>query len=429
MKATLLLCLLGIFALTPRAQNLVMNPSFETEVGCPGVSMLSQFANWRDPWVNLIGDTCSTSDSYRVGGGFLCGGTFILGATTARTGTRVAGVITYSGFAFAGCTPIFTDNWREYAEGQLTSPLVAGQTYCISIWIKLASSVKWATNRMGVHMSNSLVTYGCNTTGGDSHLQSKGIIPQVESATVVTNTAGWTNLTWSYLATGGEQFITIGNFRNAAGTTRVDNNCGAINPYGYYYLDDISVTLGACMVLPVELSSFEGQCESNSVALEWETAGTDALDSPFAIERSSDSDEWEEIGRVEARTNGSGRYRYVDQSPFSAAKQAGPTFYRLRQTDLNGIHQYSQVLTVKSCNSASEWALFPNPSNGNCLLSGQEDIRSIRITNVVGKTVLLKENINAAEVTLDLHDQAPGVYQVSVVGAQGNGAVYRLVRE
>lgn len=417
LHASLFLLLLAVTG-GLKAQNLVLNPSFETEVTCPGVSLLNSFQNWRDPWVNLIGDTCSTSDSYRVGGGFICGGFMPLGNTAARTGTRIAGIITYSGFAFSGCTPAFTDNWREYAEGQLSSPLVAGQTYCVSIWVKLADNVKWSTNKMGVRMSTGLISYSCNTTGADSHLESKGIIPQMESNTVITDITNWTNLTWNYVATGGEQFITIGNFRNTAATTRGSNNCASINTYAYYYLDDISVTPGTCGVLPVALESFDAQCLDGAVKVDWET---DAEATEFEVERSYDAKTWEAVGTVDAATiaGKSVSYFFVDHNPFRGQESRDVAYYRLRQRDENGGFAESPLVKVNACEDAFDFVIYPNPSGGQFHVSGEERISGYRVVDLLGATVAEKTGLDAASVSIDLSNYPPGSYGLTIQSKTG----------
>ena len=227
------------------AQNLVLNPSFENYSSCPmGPSELENANNWHHPFNNVVGDTCSTSDLYNVCSPF---GSFgvgvpesIMGNEPAHTGNGYAGIILYEGFALTGCTPIFGSNWREYVEGELSSPLQAGQTYCVKFYVSLADNVKWATNDIGVYFSNSLININC-TSVNNSVLP---FTPQLQySGPDLTNSNGWTELSWSYTASGGEQYITIGNFKNDANTSYSCANASAFNPYSYYFIDDVAVEL------------------------------------------------------------------------------------------------------------------------------------------------------------------------------------------
>lgn len=253
------------------AQNLVINPSFENYSSCPnGPSEFESANNWTHPFNNVIGDTCSTSDLYNSCS-FL--GQFgvgvpdnIMGSEPAHTGNGYAGIILYEGFALTGCTPIFGSNWREYAQGELSSPLQAGQEYCVSFWVSLADNVKWATDDIGVHFSNSQLSVNC-TSVSNSVLQ---VTPQLEyTGPDLDNANGWTELSWSYTAAGGEQFITIGNYKNDANTSYSCANAGAFNPYSYYYIDDVSVEPGACSVscnLTVDIQTTQQDCLEGGTA-------------------------------------------------------------------------------------------------------------------------------------------------------------------
>lgn len=231
------------------AQNLVLNPSFEAYSSCPlGPSQLANATSWRDPYQNLVGDTCSTSDLFNSCSPFgaLSVGVpaNILGNQAAHTGNGYAGIIVYEGFALVGCQSLFSSGWREYLEGTLSSPLVAGETYCVSFRISLADNVKFASNDIGVYFSNTLVNVSCATIGAASNLP---FTPQLDyTGPDITIVNGWQKLQWNYTATGGEQYIIIGNFKNDANTSHSCANEAAFNPYAYYYIDDVSVEPEPC---------------------------------------------------------------------------------------------------------------------------------------------------------------------------------------
>lgn len=70
-------------------------------------------------------------------------------------------------------------------------------------------------------------------------------MPQIQndSLTVVSDKENWTKISGSFIATGGEQFLTIGNFfddiQTVKNSTRVSNYPN--NNYAYYYIDNVSV--------------------------------------------------------------------------------------------------------------------------------------------------------------------------------------------
>jgi len=235
-------------------QNLVINPSFETISSCPvGPSELDKATPWRDAHQNLVGDTCSTADLYNSCSPFGALGVGvpanILGNQPARTGVGYAGIIVYEGFALVGCQSLFGSGWREYLQGTLTEPLVAGQTYCVTFYVSLADNVKFASNNIGVYFSNTLVNVSCATVGSASNLPFTPQLVYSGPDLIVTN--GWQRLQWDYTAAGGEQYLVIGNYNNDANTTYTCVNEGAFNPYAYYYVDDVSVVPEPCCLAEV----------------------------------------------------------------------------------------------------------------------------------------------------------------------------------
>lgn len=242
-----LVALLPAFA--SQAQNLVVNPSFETVNSCPqGPSELSNATPWRDAHANLVGDTCSTSDLFNSCNPFGALGVGvpanILGNQSARTGNGYAGIIVYEAFALTGCQVLFGSGWREYLQGSLSAPLVAGQTYCVTFYVSLADGVKFASNNIGVYFSNTVVNVSCASVGGASNLP---FTPQlVYSGPDLITTNGWQRLQWDYTAAGGEQYLVIGNYNDDGNTAYTCVNGNAFNPYAYYFVDDVSVLPEPC---------------------------------------------------------------------------------------------------------------------------------------------------------------------------------------
>jgi len=230
--------ILIVSTLASKAQNLVVNPSFENFtpaplIGCAG-SGYGNVNNWYNPDPT---DSCSTPDWYSA-----C--TTLLGATpNASFGYQTA----HSGNAYAGfiLKDQSTANYREYVEGKLSSPLVAGQTYCVAFHISLANKTYLYCNNFGMYLSSSLTQYTVNNCNATAPLP---VTPQLNYTCTITDTTNWVRLQWNYTATGGEQYFTIGNFFNDAATTSGVNNAAGIlsGPFAYYYIDDVSIAPGVC---------------------------------------------------------------------------------------------------------------------------------------------------------------------------------------
>ena len=114
------------------AQNMVPNPSFDVQDSCPAVSELFVCQPWNTPTLgtpDAFNSTCPTQNG------------------PGHTGIGSAGVYAFS---------TFPDN-REYMQAPLLSPLVAGQSYNVSFWVKRAN-FRYAINRFGAYFSVGAVS-------------------------------------------------------------------------------------------------------------------------------------------------------------------------------------------------------------------------------------------------------------------------------
>lgn len=94
--------------------------------------------------------------------------------------------------------------------------------------------------------------------------------------------------------------------------------------------------------LPIELLRFDARAEGSAVQSVWTTA-TERDNDYFTVERSANGTDFTEVGRVQAAGNSSTvvDYRLLDPTPFT-----GLSYYRLRQTDMDGTSTLSQMVPV-----------------------------------------------------------------------------------
>lgn len=237
MKRLLAICLF-LTGISLSAQNLVMNPSFENvNTNCSGFTGAGylNLNNWYNPDLT---DSCSTPDWFAT-----CLSSFFpthapnsqMGNQAPRTGTA------YAGFISSDATQA---GYREYVEGELSSTLVAGQTYCVTFYYSLADNSTRSVNRLGVYFSNTKAQFGWNNCNSPAPLN---FAPQLQMPTGVqyNDKTNWVQCQWNYVATGGEKYLTIGNFFTNANTTT--STMSGSQPFAYYFVDDISVTPGVCV--------------------------------------------------------------------------------------------------------------------------------------------------------------------------------------
>ena len=233
--------------------NLAPNPSFESFAFCPWFfSQVPTAAPWFNP-------TVATPDYFNACTSFPLVSTpnNFPGSQPPLTGQAYVGAFAYSRY---GTNPV--PGYREYIEAPLLAPLVAGVTYQVSFRVNLADYSGWAIAQIGAHFSIGPVLDGA--TQGPLN-----VIPQVENpgANLLTSTNSWMLVQGTFTAVGGENHITLGNFRSDALTTAV-LNLGTNSPspslvdFAYYYYDDIAV---------VPLCSFTNKFVPCAAAWEFDT--------------------------------------------------------------------------------------------------------------------------------------------------------------
>jgi hypothetical protein len=188
------------------------------------------------------------------------------------------------------------------------------------------------------------------------------------------------------------------NLRSGANSNIIeDKNAATIGAYnaaftsaGGNWVAQVAtfISTSSSFVLPVDLLSFTGECNNNHIVLDWTTAAETNNDY-FTIERSEDGAVWETLGTVKSAGNSSVNQNYS----FTAGEtQNSISYFRLKQTDLNGTFQYFHTIQVNNCNNnLTTVNLYPNPSNG-LAVSGTINLKdnqtySIEIFNSLGMMV------------------------------------------
>lgn len=248
MKKILLLLPL-FYSYTILAQNLVPNPSFEQtnkcptsfgQIECPLSPSASKktVIDWISPVPNSPDyyNSCSKNIYATVPNNFH-------GNYPANTGDAYVGIVAHSGNLAAGPSK----SYREYVSSKLTQPLVAGEQYEVSCYVRMAfkpdpqhSPNTVAIDEMGVHFSNSQITSIHYPLNHNNIAMNDSLKQPLNSQT------SWTKISGVYTATGGEEWITLGvfnfsnihpNFTQVFPTTVAPNR----SHHSYYLIDDVSV--------------------------------------------------------------------------------------------------------------------------------------------------------------------------------------------
>lgn len=217
----LFLCFIALQSIAQ--SNLVRNPGFEKgENKGFGVQKIKGKANEIDYWAVPVGDP----ELYM---------TPKKSVAVANSGRNAIGLI------LGGSKQEKTK--FEYVTGKLATPLKAGETYCIQLSTILHRTSKWAASDVGIILHNE-----------------SGLISEIPDPTTLTaslylnKTDPVMNTKWSeysgyYVATGGEQYISLGKFGDSPSvelkTLEIDTyfQLDGFQSKAYYQIDDVNVTL------------------------------------------------------------------------------------------------------------------------------------------------------------------------------------------
>jgi hypothetical protein len=372
------------------AQNLAPNGNYEAFTLCPNAyGQLNRASSW-----NFVTGHTGTTDYFNT-----CGPSPVntlsafWGAQTPASGNGYIGGLTYHSSLPSG---------REYAQAQLTSPLVAGQVYTVTVKASLGEICNFATI-IQVYFSNAPVVVSPSSSAAIT-----SVTPQVTFATIATNKTGWTNLTYNYTALGGEQYVILGNFKNDAATVLTPVAGGTSNQT-YYYYDDFSVALFT--PLPIELVGFEANCIDGKTMLNWSTS-SELNNDYFTVETSDDGVEYNRLLEIPGAGNSNQlNHYYATVHPTGSAEK----YFRLSQTDYDGVSTtYAPIVSI--CNEQTIDCPLAYFDGSDCMVkltSGKTDMYTITIMDCKGSMILSES-----------HRLEKGQHELRFPGAQLSSGVY-----
>lgn len=229
--------------------NMIHNPSFEEHTICPqridAIGIMQGVDAWWQP-------TKGSSDYFHSCGGREC--------LVPRNKMGIQDP--HSGQAYCGiyCSK---ENYREYLQTELKEPLKAGRQYQVSFWVSLADKSPHAIATLGalftpdrisdttwnILMKNEVTDLG----GGQKQVIATHYTPQVANPSryVLIYMDQWNKISGEFTATGGEKYLTIGNFNSFNHSTVVETHAdNTVLSGAYYYIDDVSVVCLDCDTEP-----------------------------------------------------------------------------------------------------------------------------------------------------------------------------------
>jgi hypothetical protein len=359
--------------------NYVSNGSFES-LNSYSISSYYNVVNyWQPIDTNQFADYLGTNLSP------IANVPYVYGFQYPRTGNNYIGTQFY--------------NFRGYPRNRLKEHLKPNVTYCAKYYIVNTNNNPIATDGAGMYFASSTLD-----TITQCNIALYYLTPQIQNqpGNIITDTLNWIPITGTFVATGNEKYLVIGNFKTDAAT-----NTLLINPT-YSTIITSDVLIDDVSVIEFNLPAYAGKDTTIYLG-----------DSLF-------------IGRQPDFATDTGCVWYklpnmttsLDTISGIWVKPTTTSTYVVRQVlDCSPLKWDTVVVTVstnyvgldKLQNLSDNINLFPNPTSGNLSISGfiGSDIITFSISNCLGQNVLngdiiLKNN----SIIIETSELESGLYQI-----------------
>ncbi|MBP7555023.1 MAG: T9SS type A sorting domain-containing protein [Chitinophagaceae bacterium] len=225
------------------------------------------------------------------------------------------------------------------------------------------------------------------------------------------------NNTWTNINTATAATLTGALMGTLSQTTyyraRLDNG------YGTYDYSDVVTATVLTGTLPVHWLGFSARQQSQGILLSWSTA-TEEGSKRFDVEHSTNGSSWSRVATITAAGNSSTVQHY---EALHANPASGSNYYRIRQIDADGKHNFSKVVFIAVAANHNAVLAYPNPVTNGVLYVKLEAAAGVRIVNMSGLTVVQK-NLGAGLHNISVAHLPQGSYWVKA----GDTAVKVLLR-
>lgn len=176
-------------------------------------------------------------------------------------------------------------------------------------------------------------------------------------------------------------------------------------------------TIAHSQPLPVELKDFKARAHAGGVTLSWATA-MEVNNEAFVVERSPQTRDWQEVGRVAGQGNSQVLRRYSFEDPLPNSFLPATLYYRLKQVDLNGQVQYSPLQAITLQKQPPQVHIIGNPVSRQLHLETQglgPGAMHLEIQKTDGSSVLqVPLKAPAQEIRIPVTGLPAGIYIFSL---------------
>jgi hypothetical protein len=195
---------------------------------------------------------------------------------------------------------------------------------------------------------------------------------------------------------------------------------GAASVYNYLpsIIDSnecLPVDSTVCTIMPVILLNFTSTILNKTVKLQWQSV-KEINTNYFLIERSVDGVNFSDIGKQSGagKSTSLKQYSFVDNSPLSI------NYYRLKEIELDGNYEYSNILLIK-LQESQPLIIIGNPIQNNLQVQINGSSSQTNYLSILDFTGRRLKSFNAQNgvQNLDVSSLSVGTYLLQLVSADG----------
>lgn len=295
---------------------------------------------------------------------------------------------------------------RNYFKNRLKSKLVSGVTYCVKFYVNNINVSAFGIDSYGAYFGdNSLDTINY-TMKPLTYLT-----PQVQNpvGNIITDTLNWALITGTFVASGNEKYMVIGNFKNDASTMKSQIQPTVSYAWCDANFDDVSVI---DVNLPANAGGDVWAIPSNTVYLgRPQDVGID------------EACMWYHLPNITTA---------IDTAAGITITVAATTQTYMVKQDICGNIKYDTVIVYASATGFSErekilnsFNIFPNPANNeltiSCGIPAKITINHIIICNSIGQSIREEEiDFKNNKVSIKVDDLPNGLYILTLTQNNNN---------
>lgn len=170
--------------------------------------------------------------------------------------------------------PQFSTFPRSNLKNRLRKPLKAGKIYCAGMYVSRQDDCPKAIDGFGLYFGDGTI----DTIIYNSRLPLTFLTPQVKNpnGNIISDAVNWVPVTGTFVATGGEKYLIIGNFKSDATTNLAATGFSSSIDFSEYFVDQVS-----CVELDPEFAGRDTSILSGDSLFLGKTNEDDWLEAKF----------------------------------------------------------------------------------------------------------------------------------------------------